>query len=232
MKLKNNVRLFITCDSGAGAGKTTASKYLSKQYGLNLLTSGLLYRLVAYKLLASKKTVNDTSFLKKITKNINSKLLNNAKLYSPKVTAYTSKIAKIKKVRLLLKNYQKKFAKKRLVVIEGRDIGVLFPKSDIKIFFKCSLKIAAKRRFLQLKGDLRFKEFRKRNKNITLKDVKKDLRSRNLADTKRKNSPLRVPKGAIIISTSRLNKKQMFKKVSKIVEKKLKLKYGRNYKTK
>ncbi len=223
MKLKNNVRLFITCDSGAGAGKTTASKYLSKQYGLNLLTSGLLYRMVAYKLLASKKTVNDTSFLKKITKNINSKLLNNAKLYSPKVTAYTSKIAKIKKVRLLLKNYQKKFAKKRLVVIEGRDIGVLFPKSDIKIFFKCSLKIAAKRRF---------KEFRKRNKNITLKDVKKDLRSRNLADTKRKNSPLRVPKGAIIISTSRLNKKQMFKKISKIVEKKLKLKYGRNYKTK
>jgi len=223
MKLKNNVRLFITCDSGAGAGKTTASKYLSKQYGLHLLTSGLLYRMVAYKLLASKKTVNDTSFLKKITKNINSKLLNNAKLYSPKVTAYTSKIAKIKKVRLLLKNYQKKFAKKRLVVIEGRDIGVLFPKSDIKIFFKCSLKIAAKRRF---------KEFRKRNKNITLKDVKKDLRSRNLADTKRKNSPLRVPKGAIIISTSRLNKKQMFKKVSKIVEKKLKLKYGRNYKTK
>ena len=223
MKLKNNVRLFITCDSGAGAGKTTASKYLSKQYGLHLLTSGLLYRMVAYKLLASKKTVNDTSFLKKITKNINSKLLNNAKLYSPKVTAYTSKIAKIKKVRLLLKNYQKKFAKKRLVVIEGRDIGVLFPKSDIKIFFKCSLKIAAKRRF---------KEFRKRNKNITLKDVKRDLRSRNLTDTKRKNSPLRVPKGAIIISTSRLNKKQMFKKVSKIVEKKLKLKYGRNYKTK
>ena len=151
MKLKNNVRLFITCDSGAGAGKTTASKYLSKQYGVNLLTSGLLYRMVAYKLLASKKTVNDTSFLKKITKNINSKLLNNAKLYSPKVTAYTSKIAKIKKVRLLLKNYQKKFAKKRLVVIEGRDSGVLFPKSDIKIFFKCSLKIAAKRRFREFK---------------------------------------------------------------------------------
>ena len=223
MKLKNNVRLFITCDSGAGAGKTTASKYLSKQYGLHLLTSGLLYRMVAYKLLASKKTVNDISFLKKITKNINSKLLNNAKLYSPKVTTYTSKIAKIKKVRLLLKNYQKKFAKKRLVVIEGRDIGVLFPKSDIKIFFKCSLKIAAKRRF---------KEFRKTDKNITLKDVKRDLRSRNLTDTKRKNSPLRVPKGAVIVSTSSISKKEMFRRISRIVEKKLLLKYGRNYKAK
>ena len=41
MKLKNNIRLLITCDSGAGAGKTTASKYLSKEFKLNLLTSGL-----------------------------------------------------------------------------------------------------------------------------------------------------------------------------------------------
>ena len=51
MKLKSNVRLLVTCDSGAGAGKTTAAKYLSKRYGLNLLTSGLLYRMVAQKLL-------------------------------------------------------------------------------------------------------------------------------------------------------------------------------------
>ena len=55
MKLKSNVRLLVTCDSGAGAGKTTAAKYLSKRYGLNLLTSGLLYRMVAQKLLVSKK---------------------------------------------------------------------------------------------------------------------------------------------------------------------------------
>ena len=80
MKLKNNVKLLITCDSGAGAGKTTASKYLSKQFGLNLLTSGLLYRYVAYKLLDSKKTTSNISFLKRITKNINSKFLKNPKL--------------------------------------------------------------------------------------------------------------------------------------------------------
>ena len=66
MKLKNNVRLLITCDSGAGAGKTTAAKYLSKQFGLNLLTSGLLYRYVAYKLIDSKKIATDVLFLKKM----------------------------------------------------------------------------------------------------------------------------------------------------------------------
>ena len=63
MKLRNNIRLFITCDSGAGAGKTTASKFLSKRYSLNLLTSGLLYRMVAYKLLSAKETVKNVSFL-------------------------------------------------------------------------------------------------------------------------------------------------------------------------
>ena len=68
MKLKSNVRLLVTCDSGAGAGKTTAAKYLSKRYGLNLLTSGLLYRMLAHKLLVSKKKVSDITFLKKITK--------------------------------------------------------------------------------------------------------------------------------------------------------------------
>ena len=223
MKLKSNIRLLITCDSGAAAGKTTASKYLSKKYGLNLLTSGLLYRFVAARLLARKKTTNDNSFLKKITKNIRSKYLNSPNLYSLKVTSYTSEIAKVKKVRKLLKNYQKKFSKKKLAIIEGRDIGILFPKADIKFFFKCSLNTAAYRRF---------KEFRKKNKNITLKEVKKAIRLRNLTDTKRKNSPLRVPKGAVIISTSKLNKKQMFTKISNIVDKKLLQKYGRKYKQK
>ena len=55
MKLKNNVKLLITCDSGAGAGKTTASKYLSNKFNLKLLTSGLLYRYIAYKLIINKK---------------------------------------------------------------------------------------------------------------------------------------------------------------------------------
>ena len=62
MKLKNNIKLLITCDSGAGAGKTTSAKYLSKKYKLNLLTSGLLYRHVAFKLLHHKHLTNNTFF--------------------------------------------------------------------------------------------------------------------------------------------------------------------------
>ena len=151
MKLKNNIKLLITCDSGAGAGKTTASKYLSNKFNLKLLTSGLLYRYIAYKLLANKETVKKISFLKKITQNINLNSIKKKKLYSPKVTKLTSKIAKIKKVRQLLKKHQLQFAKKRLVILEGRDMGILFPKADIKFFFKCSLRVAAKRRYKEFK---------------------------------------------------------------------------------
>ena len=197
MKLKNNIRLLITCDSGAGTGKTTAAKYLSKRFGLNYLTSGLLYRYVAMKILVSKKRTFDISFLKKITRNISSRHLKNHKLYSPEVTEFTSKISKIQRVRMQLRDYQRKFAAKRLVILEGRDMGILFPNADLKFFFKCSLNVAAKRRF---------KEFKKSNKKINFKMVKKAIKLRNHADSTRKFSPLRIPKGAVIVDTTKMKK--------------------------
>ena len=63
------------------------------------------------------------------------------------ITKFTSEIAKIRKIRLMLKGYQKKFSEKRLAVLEGRDMGILFPNADVKFFFKCSVKVAAQRRF-------------------------------------------------------------------------------------
>ena len=221
MKLKNNIKLLITCDSGAAAGKTTAAKYLSKKFNLQLLTSGLLYRFIAFKILTLNKKETNFSFIKKIAKNINSKSLKNPKLYSPAVTEYTAEIAKIYKIRKILRNYQNKFSKKKLAILEGRDMGILFPDADIKFYFKCSLDIAAKRRFA---------EFKKINKNIKLKEVKNALKIRNLVDSTRKFSPLRIPQGAVIVDTTKLNKKQMFRKVYKVVDKKLRMKYGRNYK--
>ena len=121
----------------------------------------------------------------------------------------------------MLRGYQKKFAAKRLAVLEGRDMGILFPNADVKFFFKCSLKIAAKRRF---------KELKKTNKKITINKVKKAIRLRNHADSTRKFSPLRIPAGAVIVDTTKINKKQMFGRIFKIIEEKLLLKYGRNYK--
>ena len=220
MKLLNNIKLLIAADGGASSGKTTASKLIAKKYGLKLLTSGLLYRFVAYKLLKNKKIKSRNLFLKKIIRKIASKDLKNRNLFSIKVTKYTSEIAKIKRIRDLLKSYQINFSKNRLCIIEGRDIGtVVIPKADLKLFFKCSLNTKTKRRF---------EEYRKTNKKISFNEVKKAIKLRDLNDSKRKISPLKPAKDAVIVDTSKVNKKQMLTKLSKIVEEKLKEKYGRN----
>ena len=221
MKLKNNIKLLIAVDGGAGSGKTTGSKLIAKKYGLKLLTSGILYRFIAYKLLKTKKIKSKKLFLKKIAKKITSKNLKNRNLFRPEITKYTSEIAKIKIIRDLLKGYQINFAKNKLCIIEGRDIGtVVIPKADLKLFFKCSLNTKTKRRF---------EEYKKTNKKISFNEVKKAIKLRDSNDSKRKISPLKPAKDAVIVDTSKVNKKQMLTKLSKIVEKKLKEKFdGKN----
>ena len=218
MKLKKTIKLLIACDGGAASGKTTAAKLISRKYGLHFLSSGLLYRYVSYKLLSQKKLVNRNKYIKRISENISLNKLNNKKLFTQNVTRYASEIAKSKKIRIFLKKYQKRFSKQNHVCIEGRDIGsVICPHADIKLFFKCSLKVRAKRRW---------NEYKKSNPKITLAEVKKALKIRDYSDVNRKHSPLRVLKDSIVIDTSKLSKKQMLSKISKIIEKKLLKKYG------
>ena len=135
-------------------------------------------------------------------------------------------IAKKKNIRLLLKNYQKKFAKKfNRIAIEGRDISTKIlndnPRYDISFFFKCNLNTAAYRRWKDLKTS---------NKQITLNEVKKSLKKRNELDVKRRFSPLIRSKDSIVIRTDILNKKAMVTKMSKRNDEKLIMKYGKKFK--
>ena len=167
-------------------------------------------------------------FLKRKFSKLNYKYPTSINIHSEEISTYTSIIAKRKKVRLILKEYQKKFAKKfSRIAIEGRDIATKIlnknPRYDIAFFFKCNLKTAAYRRWIDLKSS---------NKQVTLTEIKKSLKKRNELDVKRRFSPLIQTKDSIIIRTDILNKKAMVIKMSKEIDKKLLLKYGRNYKTK
>ena len=211
--------MVVAADGSAASGKTTGAKIISKKYGLKFLSSGLLYRFASYQLLKHKPK-NKITFLKKIFNKLNLKKLNKINLHTAEISEHTSIIAKEKKVRVILKLFQRKFAKKfKKVCIEGRDIGtVILPKADIKFYFVCSLNIAAKRRF---------KELRKKDKQIKLIDVKKSLKIRNNRDKNRKNSPLIQSKDAVIVRTDKLkNIPGMIEKMSEIVDKKIKEKYG------
>ncbi len=216
MKYKSS-SIQISCDGGAATGKSTGAKMISKKYNLKFLSSGLLYRYASY-LLIKYKPKNKIIFLKKKFKVLNYKKLNYINLHTPKISEFSSIIAKDNRVRNILKNFQVKFSiKNKNCCIEGRDISTkILPNSDIKFFFKCNLKIAASRRYLELK---------KYNPKTNLKDVKKALRIRNILDTKRKYSPLLKHRNSIEIDTGKLSKSAVLSKMSRFVDKVLKQKY-------
>ena len=219
MKQLNKKIVFkIAADGSSASGKTTGSKLIAKKFKMNFLSSGTLYRYCALKTLENKNICNP-KFINKISKTITLKKLKNHKLYSPEVSKLSSIIAKKPFVRKALKNFQKDFIKKsRLVVVEGRDIGTkIMINADLKIFFKCSIKEKAKRRF---------KDFKKLNNRITLKEVKKALIQRDKEDTKRKISPLIMAKNSVLVDTTKLTIKQMEAKLINLVRRSISKKYG------
>ena len=216
MKYKNK-SFQISCDGGAATGKSTGAKLIANKYKLKFLSSGLLYRYAAF-LILKNQPKNRVSYLKVKFKNLKLKNLKSLSLQAPKVSEFSAEIAKIKKIRQILKKYQVDFSKKyKKCCIEGRDISTnILPNSDVKFFFICNLKLAASRRY---------KELKKINPKIDLKGVKKALRVRNSLDKKRKNSPLLKHRDSVVIDTGKLDKQAMLVKMSKTVEKVLKNKY-------
>ena len=217
MKSINN-KIQISCDGGGATGKSTGAKMIAKKYKLKFLSSGLLYRYASF-LLIKDRPKNQINFLKKKFINLDYKRIDKINLHTPEISKKTSTIAKINKVRKILKSFQIKFASKfKNCCIEGRDISTkILPNSDVKFFFKCNLNTAALRRY---------KELKKKDNKIKFVEVKKALRIRNNHDLKRRFSPLLKHRDAIEIDTGKLNKQAMLVKMSNYVDKVIKKKYG------
>ena len=215
---KKNLKFSIAIDGSSASGKTTGSKIISTKFGFKLLSSGKLYRYLAYKIIQNKKKWSQ-KFIRVQSKKITLQKLKDKKLNSPQVTKLSSIIAKKKYIRNELKKVQINFIKKnKKVIVEGRDIASkIMPNADLKIFFKCSLKEKAKRRL---------KEYKKINKNIKLKEVKKSLKLRDFSDKNRKESPLLFVKGAVLVDTTKLTIRQMRMVLINLVKRELIKKYG------
>ena len=208
VKLK---KLIIACDGESASGKSTAAKLVSKKYKLLLINSGLLYRYCS-KLIIQHKPKNIIPFLKKKFKVVSYKIISKQKLHSEEISNHVAIIAKNKKVREIVNQLQMKIIRtNNRICVEGRDIASKIlakkPKYDLAFYFRCSLEVAAYRRWLDLK------------KTVPLKQVKKSLKIRTNLDKKRKNSPLIKVKDAILIRSDQLNKKQVLAKMSKVIDK-------------
>ena len=204
-------KLIIACDGESASGKSTAAKLISKKYSLVLMNSGLLYRYSSKQILKNQPK-NMISFLKNVFKKASYKRISKQNLHSEKISKHVAILAKNKKVREIINRFQKKIIKKNdKICVEGRDIASKIlaknPKYDLAFYFKCKLDIASYRRWLDIK------------KKVSLSEVKKSLKRRTLMDKKRKNSPLKKVKDAVLIKTDQLSKKQVIDKMSKYIDK-------------
>jgi len=223
LSLNNSLPLRVACDGESSSGKSTAARLISRKYKLFCMNSGLLFR-YASRLIIKHKPKKIIPFLRGKFKNLNYKHVARLNLHSQEISNHVVLLAKQKKVRKIMRIFQKKIIRRHhQICCEGRDQASTIlrknPRYDIAFYFKCNLNTASLRRWRDLK------------KKIPLKEVKKSLRIRTLLDKKRRHNPLKKVADAVLIRTDILNRKAMVAKMSKEIERKLLLKYGRNFKT-
>ena len=209
--MKKFKKLVIACDGESASGKSTAAKLISRKYRLMLLNSGLLYRYASREII-NHKPKNNINFLRKKFRTISYRKIYKLNLHSEKISNHVSFLAKNKNVRKIINIFQKKLIKKnKKICVEGRDIASKIlsknPRYDLAFYFKCDVKVASYRRWLDIK------------KKVPLKNVRNSLNKRTLMDKKRRNSPLIRVKDAILIRTDKLSKKQVLLKMSKHIDK-------------
>tara|TARA_B100001173_G_scaffold217029_1_gene187538 strand:- start:3037 stop:3693 length:657 start_codon:yes stop_codon:yes gene_type:complete len=208
----------VAIDSPAAAGGGTQAKLIAKQYNLQHLDTGRIYRLIG-KLKLENSNKLSYYLIRKTIKNLNINKLQNKNLLSNKVAISASIIAKDIKIRNIVHKFQQKCAyspplKYAGSVLDGRDIITVQMKDAMfKFFITASLKERAKRRYKELKN------LKKKN---TLNFVLKSLKNRDKSDRERKYGPLKKTKDSILINTTKLSKKACFMKIKGIMDRKLK----------
>ena len=209
----------VAIDSPAAAGAGTQAKLIAKHYNLFYLDTGKIYRFIGKLKIKYSKKFNYT-LVKREMKNLNLKKLQNKELLSNNVATQASIIAKDKKIRKIVYNFQIKCAnnppkKFKGSILDGRDItSVIMKNALFKFFITASIKTRALRRY---------KELKTLNKSIYYKEVLKSIKIRDKNDYNRKISPLKRTKDSILINTSNLTKRACFLKIKKIMDNKLNL---------
>jgi len=217
--LKINKKIKIAIDSPAAAGAGTVAKKISKYFNLLYLDTGKIYRMLAFIKLKNKKNYKYSLIRKKMSK-LKIVDLTNKKLLSNKIGVIASKVAKDKKIRKLVYNFQIKCAynfpkKYNGSCLDGRDITYkIVPDAEFKFFITANIKTRAIRRY---------KELKKLGKKVNYKEVLKSIKKRDNSDYNRRISPLKKTKDSVLINTSNLTKSACFFKIKKIIEEKVKI---------
>ena len=210
----------ITIDGPSASGKGALARKIARNFSLNILDSGVLYRLFAYfdnlaiaHLEIAKKIQQEIKFNQKKDR---LQILNNekditSKLRSEDIAKTASKLSSQKEVRSLLFSIQRSFYTSEGLVADGRDMGtVVFKDAKLKIFLTASPEIRAKRRYIELQN---------LGQEVNMPALIADIESRDLKDSSRELSPLLPADDATIIDSSDMSLEEVFSFTENLIKK-------------
>lgn len=220
--------IIIAIDGYSSCGKSTLAKALAKELGYVYMDTGAMYRAVSLYILRHnipiealapkevKEILNqiDIQFVWMEDKGISETFLNGEnvekEIRGKEVSEKVSQVAQIKTIRERMIELQRKAGLHKGLVMDGRDIGTMvFPDAEIKIFMTADPEIRAERRF---------KELEAKGEEISLDEVRDNIRLRDYNDTNRKENPLVQAEDAIVLDNSHLNHQEQLDFVLDLIE--------------
>ena len=213
-------KLIVAIDGPAGSGKSTVAKEVAKRLDLIYVDTGAMYRALTLKAVRKAIDLNSTEALVDLAKNTDIRLEVDSgfrlhvkldgedvsdEIRTPFITNNVKYVACIKDVRQEMVNLQRKAAKGKGAVLEGRDIvTVVFPDADIKIYLDATIDERVRRRY---------KELIVKDPAITIEEVKKDVALRDKSDEERSVGPLKKAGDAVLIDTTKFGIEEVIVRV-------------------
>ncbi len=218
----------VAIDGPAGAGKSTLSRKLAKEFGFIYVDTGAMYRALGLKFLNLgydteldcdvDKILSETEVDIRFVENEQRVFLDgndvSDAIRTPEASMMASAVSAKPSVRAFLLNKQRSLAEINNVLMDGRDIGtVVLPNATLKIYLTASAEDRAMRRY---------KELCEKGQEVEFKDVYDDMVKRDYNDMHREIAPLKQAEDAVVADTTRLEFEQSFALLKTIIEKGIK----------
>jgi cytidylate kinase len=200
----------VTIDGPAAAGKSTTARAVAQALGFLYVDTGALYRALALKVQNGGISPDDVAAVERCASDSELALSGLAdhprvwldgvdvsdEIRTPAVSELASRLAAQPAVRRRLVEIQRGLRERGPLVAEGRDLGtVVFPDADVKVYLDADLATRGRRRY---------RELERRGIPVPLDEVVEELERRDARDRGRKDSPLAIPAGAVVVDTSSL----------------------------
>ncbi|MAG14188.1 MAG: cytidylate kinase [Spirochaetales bacterium] len=195
--------MIVAIDGPAGVGKSTVAKRVAETLDFYYLNSGNFYRVITLAHIRSGELLADTDKLIDIARDANIAIVNSRicldsrdvedGLHTDAVDEWVAQHSAVVEVRHLVNAKLREATREIDSVIEGRDIAtVVYPDAEVKVYMDASVKVRARRRFLQ------------GTSTKSLAEIADNIAMRDNIDRNKAEGSLSVAEGALYLDTSDL----------------------------